>query len=528
MKVLFEKYLDVKSINNNTLLVFLSEDRVENFVKEYGTCKCGKDCKCVGRCDCEKSPLQKAIYEFGFKGKKFEINIVGSKENNFDRIVFAGLGRESEISNVLVEEIGYKAFKYLNLNKIKYVSCLFDSKISQKDANLEYFKKIGDSDTIDLYSHLIFGFSVGEYTFNRYFTGDKLKAKKTYLEEVEFITSSVAKLSAEYAKNEIIKDNVFFCRDLINEPANAIYPESMAKIAKELEKIGVDVEVLKVKDMEKLGMGSLLAVGQGSDRESCLVVLKYNGGNKNDKPVAFVGKGVTFDSGGLSLKPGNAMDTMKCDMSGSAVVLSLIRLLAMRKAKVNAVGVMALVENMPSGKAIKVGDIVKSMSGQTIEVMNTDAEGRMILADALYYAITKFDPKAVIDLATLTGAICVALGEKYAGLFTNNDDLSRELRNAGSKTGEGVWRMPLSKLGEYYDKQIDSEFADVRNTGKTRDGGAITAAQFLQRFTNKHQKWAHIDIAATAYVAQEGFMTKKHATGFGVRLLNELVEKNYE
>ena len=222
------------------------------------------------------------------------------------------------------------------------------------------------------------------------------------------------------------------------------------------------------------------------------------------------------------------MDDMKIDLSGSAVVLSLIRLLSMRKAKVNAVCVMALVENMPSGKAIKVGDIVKSMSGQTIEIMNTDAEGRMILADALYYASVKYNPELIIDLATLTGAICVALGEEYAGMFTNNDSLSVELEIAGKKTGEGVWRMPLSKLGGFYDKQIDSDFADVRNTGKTRDGGAITAAQFLQRFINNHTKWAHLDIADTAYITQENFLTQKNATGYGVRLLNQLIKDNYE
>ena len=280
--------------------------------------------------------------------------------------------------------------------------------------------------------------------------------------------------------------------------------------------------------MKKLGMDALLSVNQGSDNDPYLVVLKWEGAEKNDKPLAFVGKGVTFDSGGLSLKPSSAMEEMKIDMAGSAVVLSLIRLLAQRKAKVNAVGIMPLVENMPSGHAIKVGDIVKSMSGQTIEIMNTDAEGRVILADALYYVATKFNPEIIIDLATLTGAIMVALGDDYAGLFTNNSDLFKELKEAGESTNEKVWRMPLSELGGFYDKQIDSDFADVRNTGKTRDGGSITAAQFLQRFINNHKKWAHIDIASTAYVKQEHFLTPKNATGYGVRLLNELIKNNYE
>ncbi len=507
--------------------MFVSEEYIEKLVKDKGVCECGNNCQCGDRCDCKKTPIQQAVYEFDFKGKSSEIAMVGSKENNFDRVILVGFGKEDELTKVKAEEVGYRAFKYLRINKIKYVSCIFNTKIAD-DGGFDFPENLQNGSAISMYAHLIFGFTIGDYSFNKYLTGDKLKAKTIALEEAEFITKYPEELKEKFDEYEIVKNNVFFCRDLINEPANVIYPESLAKIAKELDKLGVDVEVLKVKDMEKLGMGSLLAVGQGSDNESYMVVLKWNGAKGDEKPIAFVGKGVTFDSGGLSLKPSNAMDTMKCDMSGSAVVLSLIRLLAMRKAKVNAIGVMALVENMPSGKAVKVGDIVKSMSGQTIEVLNTDAEGRMILADALYYAATKFSPKTIIDLATLTGAICIALGEKYAGLFTNNTDLSKELETAAAETGEGVWRMPLSKLGGFYDKQIDSDVADVRNTGKTRDGGAITAAQFLQRFIDKHPKWAHLDIAATAFVNQEGFMTQKYATGYGVRLLNELIKNNYE
>ena len=527
MKISFENYKSIKSIKSGTLIMFVSEEYIENLVKEKGTCECGNNCKCGDRCDCKKTPVQQSVYEFDFKGKPSEIAMVGSKESNFDRVMLVGFGKESELTNVKAEEIGYKAIKYLKANKIKYVSCIFNTKITD-DGSFEFSENLRNGDFVSMYAHLVFGFSMGEYSFNKYLTGDKLKAKTVALKEVEFITKYPEELEQKFNEYEVVKNNVFFCRDLINEPANVIYPESFVKIAKELDKLGVDVEVLKVKDMEKLGMGSLLAVGQGSDKEPYMVILKWNGAKSDDKPVAFIGKGITFDSGGLSLKPSSAMDTMKCDMSGSAVVLSLIRLLAMRKAKVNAVGVMALAENMPSGKAVKVGDIVKSMSGQTIEVLNTDAEGRMVLADALYYTATKFSPKIMVDLATLTGAICVALGEKYAGMFTNTADFSKELEVAGTETGENVWRMPLSKLGGFYDKQIDSDVADVRNTGKTRDGGAITAAQFLQRFTNKHPKWAHLDIAATAYVNQDGFMTQKYATGYGVRLLNELIKNNYE
>jgi leucyl aminopeptidase len=296
-------------------------------------------------------------------------------------------------------------------------------------------------------------------------------------------------------------------------------------ITKEFEKLGVEIEVLDEKQLKKLGAGALLSVGQGSANPSYLVSLKYNGGGK-EAPIAFVGKGVCFDSGGLSLKPSASME-MKCDMSGSAVVVSLIKCLAERKAKVNAVGVVALVENMPSGTATRIQDIVKSMSGQTIEILNTDAEGRMILADALYYTITKFKPQTVIDLATLTGAICISLGERYAGLFTNNDDLQKELQEASRAVQEPVWRMPLNEIGVGYDKLIDSDWADMKNIGG-RDAGSITAAQFLQRFINNHTKWAHLDIAATAYVSKSIYFVDKGATGWGVRLLNNLVKNSYE
>ncbi len=527
MKLSFENFTTIELVRSGTVLLFVTEEYIKEYLENSGICKIGISCKSGEECNCEKSAIQQAIYEYDFKGKASEIAIVGSKPGIFDRVILVGLGKENELTEAIAEEIGYKTFKYLKSNRIKNVNCLFNSRITD-DGIIEYIESGFDGKAEKLYLHLIFGFTIGEYSFDKYLTGEKLKAKSLRLEEVIFLTKDVEKMEDNFEEFKILKDNIFFCRDLINEPANVIYPESLVKIAKDLTKIGVEVEVLKIKDMEKLGMGSLLAVGQGSDNDSYMVVLRWNGGNNKDKPLAFVGKGVTFDSGGLSLKPGNSMDGMKSDMSGSAVVLSLIRLLAMRKAKVNAVGVMALVENMPSGKAIKVGDIVKSMSNQTIEIMNTDAEGRMILADALYYTATKYEPKVMIDLATLTGAICIALGEKFSGMFTNNDELCDELELAGKKTGECVWRMPLSKLGGFYDKQIDSDFADVRNTGKTRDGGSITAAQFLQRFINKHPKWAHLDIAATAYVNQEGFLTQKYATGYGVRLLNELIKSNYE
>ena len=527
MQVSFENYKNLNLIKSANLVMFISEDHIENIIKTKGKCECGPICGCGENCECNKNFIQQAIYEFNYKGKQNETVLVGCGNFAFNKVILIGIGKENSLTKTIAEKIGYKTFKFLKNNKIKKCSFIFNSKIDE-EGNLEETGKYLNDTSITLFSRLIFGFNIGEYNFIKYLTGDKLTAKSNSIEKVEFITKNPSELSTAINELNLIKENIFFCRDLVNEPANVIYPESYAKICKDLEKFGLNVEVLKVKDMEKLGMGSLLAIGQGSDNESHMVIIKWNGGSKDSKPIAFIGKGVTFDSGGLSLKPANAMDTMKCDMAGSAVVVSLMRLLAMRKAKVNAVGVIALVENMPSGKAVKVGDIVKSMSGQTIEVLNTDAEGRMILADALYYTSTRFEPKIMIDLATLTGAICVALGEQYAGLFTQDTEFYNELEKAGFETGETVWRMPLSKIGDFYDNQIDSDIADVRNTGKTRDAGATTAAQFLQRFTNNHPKWAHIDIAATAFVSQECFLTPKYATGYGVRLLNELIKTNYE
>jgi leucyl aminopeptidase len=318
---------------------------------------------------------------------------------------------------------------------------------------------------------------------------------------------------------------VLIARDLVNEPANILYPEEFAKRTLNLKKVGVAVEVLDVKAMTKLGMGALLGVGQGSARESRLVVMRWNGGKKGDAPLAFIGKGVCFDTGGISIKPAASMEDMKGDMAGAACVVGLMHALAARKAKVNAVGLIGLVENMPDGNAQRPGDIVTSMSGQTIEIINTDAEGRLVLADVLWYAAKRFKPKFMIDLATLTGAIIVALGQEYAGMFSNNDELSHRLHKAGEETGELVWRMPLAPA---YDKMIDSKFADVKNTGGSRWGGAITAAQFIQRFVADKTPWAHLDIAGTGFDSRASEINRSWGSGWGVRLLDRLVAEYYE
>ena len=303
-------------------------------------------------------------------------------------------------------------------------------------------------------------------------------------------------------------------------------PPKIADNAKALESLGVEVKILGEKEMKKLGMGSLLGVGQGSIHESQLVIMKWNGSkNKKKKPIAFIGKGVSFDTGGVSLKPANGMEEMKYDMGGSAVVIGLMKALAGRRAKVNAIGVVGLVENHIGSKAQRPSDVVKSYSGQTIEVLNTDAEGRLVLADALWYTQEQYKPEFMIDLATLTGAIIVALGDEYAGLFSNNDNLSKQIFDSGEKVEEKVWRMPLHKN---YDKLINSKNADMQNINYVGGAGSTTAAQFLQRFILNKTPWAHLDIAGMAFSKYGGALNSSGATGFGVRLLNQLIEENYE
>jgi leucyl aminopeptidase len=361
------------------------------------------------------------------------------------------------------------------------------------------------------------------YTFDLYKTKRKEGEERPNRIEVNFAFSNPAAAQKAWTRTGAIADGIVFARDLVNEPANVLYPAEFARRASGLTKLGVGVDVLDVAAMKKLGMGALLGVGQGSAHESKLVVMRWNGGKRGTDPIAFIGKGVCFDSGGISIKPASGMEDMKGDMAGAACVVGLIQALAARKAKVNAVGAIGLVENMPDGKAQRPGDIVKTMSGQTIEIINTDAEGRLVLADVLYYVNKRFKPKFMINLATLTGAIIVALGQEYAGMFSNDDKLAERLTKAGEATGERVWRMPL---GAEYDKMIDSKFADMKNTGG-RWGGAITAAQLLQRFVDK-TPWAHLDVAGTAMGSPESDINKSWASGWGVRLLERLVEDYYE
>ena len=354
---------------------------------------------------------------------------------------------------------------------------------------------------------------------------DKYKTKKNTNNISVILSGKHKPTSKDQIKFKAIENGTFYTRDLVSEPGNILHPDEYAKRLNSLKKDGLKVNVYDEKKLRKLGMNTLLGVGQGSIRGSYLVTLEWKGLKNNSKPLAFVGKGVCFDTGGISLKPAKFMEDMTYDMAGSAVVVGLMKSLALRKAKINAVGVVGLVENMPGGNAQRPGDIVKSYSGKTVEILNTDAEGRLVLADALTYTERKFKPKFIIDLATLTGAIIVSLGSEYAGLFSNDDKLSKQLINAGEKVEEKVWRMPLNKN---FDKLIDSKNADMQNINYIGGAGSTTAAQFLQRFILKNTPWAHLDIAGMAFSKYGGALNTSGATGYGVRLLNKLIEEYYE
>jgi leucyl aminopeptidase len=449
-----------------------------------------------------------------FTGKKGQILVVLAPAGvKASRIVVLGLGKPENLDSAAVEAAAAAAVGALKGSAETQI--VFELDIP-KGAKLK-----GPA----LAAHLAFGAKLKTYAFNQYRTKN-LDELSSPLAKVTVFTSDAAAARKDWARLEAVADGVFLARDLVNEPPNVLSPVEFARRAKALAKTGLKVEVLGEAAMKKLGMGALLGVGQGSERESQLVVMQWNGSRKKTAaPIAFVGKGLCFDSGGLSLKPGGSMMGMKGDMGGAAAVIGAMQALAARKAKVNAVGVIACVENMPDGAAQRPDDVVKSLSGQTIEVLNTDAEGRLVLADALWYTQDRFKPKFVVDLATLTGAIMIALGTEHAGLFSNDDKLSERLAAAGKEAGETVWRMPL---GAAYDKLIKSKIADMKNIGG-QYGGSITAAQFLQRFVKEKTPWAHLDIAGVAW--QDGEhkpLIPSWGTGWGVRLLDRLVADHYE
>lgn len=450
-----------------------------------------------------------------FKGNKGQIvKIVAPESYGVDKVVLLGMGNPAEINDASIQAAGGKLANFLN-NMMEEVSA------NVVIETLPSWKKSVE----DIAINLSLGAKLRNYNFNRYYV-EKAKDHKTNLKKLNICINSSNTFKSEFKEMEEVSDGVYFSRDLVSMPPNELYPETFAAKCAELMRLGVKVRIFKASDLKKMGMNSILAVAQGSDREAHMVTMEWSGGDKKEKPIAFVGKGVTFDSGGINIKPSAGMGDMKYDMGGAATVTGLMKALASRKAKANVIGVIALVENMPSGSAQRPSDVIKSYSGQTIEVDNTDAEGRLILCDALWYVQEEYKPKALIDLATLTGAIVIALGENYcAGLFSNNDKLVDQITKTAEKTSERVWRLPLS---DYYDKQINSDIADVKNTGNGRGAGSITAAQFLQRFIKKDTAWAHLDIAGMAWDKNGSDICPKGATGYGVRLLNQLVADYYE
>ena len=408
----------------------------------------------------------------------------------------------------------FSDFNAQNLGAECY-TILRDSKITEHIVSSEAI----DNKSKNLIGHFLHGMKLKSYKFEKY------KTKKNIKNIIINVSGKNIPSKKDQLKFKAIEEGSFYTRDLVSEPGNVLHPDEYAKRLNSLRKVGLKINIYDDKKLRKLGMNTLLGVGQGSIRGSYLVTMEWNGLKNKSRPLAFVGKGVCFDTGGISLKPAKFMEDMTYDMAGSAVVVGLMKSLAMRKAKINAVGVVGLVENMPGGNALRPGDILKSYSGKTVEVLNTDAEGRLVLADALTYTEKKFKPKFIIDLATLTGAIIVALGSEYAGLFSNDDKLSKKLIDAGKSVEEKVWRMPLNKN---FDKLIESKNADMQNINYVGGAGSTTAAQFLQRFIINKTPWAHLDIAGMAFSKYGGALNSGGATGYGVRLLNKLIEDYYE
>ena len=464
-----------------------------------------------------------------FSDDKFNLNGLKKFLSNSEYSYIQDLLKTNDLKkNLLIFELNSK-------KKIVLISLKKNLKTSDtENLGAEFFGRINygksteyfiNSDSIageneNLLGHFLYGLKLKSYEFNKY----KTKKEKRLI-SINVLGNKNIPSARIQQKFKALEEGTFYARDLVSEPGNILHPDEYAKRISSLRKDGLKINIYDEKKLKKLGMNALLGVGMGSIRGSYLVTMEWNGAKNNSKPLAFVGKGVTFDTGGYSLKPARFMEDMTYDMAGSAAVVGLMKSLALRKAKVNAVGVVGLVENMVSGIAQRPGDIVKSYSGKTIEVLNTDAEGRLVLADALTFTERKFKPKFIVDLATLTGAIIVCLGSEYAGLFSNDDRLSKQILNAGEKVQEKLWRMPLHKN---YDKLMDSKNADVQNINYIGGAGSTTAAQFLQRFILNKTPWAHLDIAGMAFSKYGGALNSSGATGFGVRLLNQLVEENYE
>jgi leucyl aminopeptidase len=456
--------------------------------------------------DATDGAISRALTAAEFKGANGKTCTILAPGADLTRVIFVGLGKPKNFCDLAFQEAGGHAASLLARETVAAIGA-HDFTPAQA-------------------ANVALGAMLRGYRFDRYRTKEKPEDKPR-LETLTLLVNEPARGKSVWEPLSSVAEGVFLTRDLVSEPANILSPAELANRCKKLTELGLKVDILGPRELSKLGFGAMMGVAQGSVNEPRMVVIQWNGASgrarRKDAPVAFVGKGVTFDTGGISIKPAGGMEDMKWDMAGAGTVIGLMAALAGRKAKVDAVGLVGLVENMPSGTAQRPGDVVKSYSGQTIEVINTDAEGRLVLADVLWYCQEKFEPKFMVDLATLTGAIIIALGHEHAGLFSNNDELAEKLIATGQETGEKLWRMPLHGA---YDKQIKSEIADMKNVGG-RPGGSITAAQFLRRFVNE-KPWAHLDIAGTAWATKDTACTPKGATGFGVRLLDRLVARYYE
>jgi leucyl aminopeptidase len=468
--------------------------------------------------------LLKAAEAAEFKGKaKTSIELLAPPKLDIARLVVVGTGKIADKDDSEWANLGGYALGQIAARKTGEASFIVD------------IAGVSESKSDDVAANLAYGALLRHYQFKKYLTkktpeeGKEANGNgtppKDGLERLVIHCADPEGARAAFAAKRALATGIYFARDLVNEPANVLGPVEFADRVKELERVGLEVEILDVEALTELKMNTLLSVAQGSVRPARVAVMQWHGAkSKRSKPLAFIGKGVVFDTGGLSIKPAAGMEDMKGDMGGAACVTGLLYALAERKAPVNAVGVIGIVENMPSGSAIRPGDIVTSMSGQTVENLNTDAEGRLVLADVLWYAQERFKPRFVIDLATLTGAIMVALGKEYAGLFVNDDKLSEQLLAASKATGEKIWRMPLDKA---YDKMLDSKNADVKNIGG-RWGGSCTAAAFLQRFIKKDMPWAHLDIAGTAMDAPRSEINTSWGSGWGIQLLDRFITDNFE
>jgi leucyl aminopeptidase len=471
--------------NSNKLVLFADENfNISGLKKHLSNLELSYISDLLKTCDLKKKLL---VFELNSKKK---IILISIKKN---------------LKTIDVENLGAEFYSYINYGNKGEFTINADSIASKVEDFIGYF---------------LHGLKLKSYEFNIY------KSKK---EKKLFLVNIIGQKSKLTIKNELkfkaLEEGSFYARDLVSEPGNILHPDEYAKRLNSLKKYGLKINIYDERKLKKLGMNALLGVGQGSIRGSYLVTMEWKGAKNNSNPLAFVGKGVCFDTGGYSLKPAKFMEDMTYDMAGSATVVGLMINLAMRKAKVNVVGVVGLVENMVSGNAQRPGDIVKSFSGKTIEILNTDAEGRLVLADALTFTEKKFKPKFMVDLATLTGAIIVSLGSEYAGLFSNDDKLSKQLLTAGEKVDEKLWRMPLHKN---FDKLINSKNADMQNINYVGGAGSTTAAQFLQRFILNKTSWAHLDIAGMAFSKYGGALNSGGATGYGIRLLNKLIEDDYE